>query len=237
MNVNNGSSRGLAVRLRGVSRTYRDGGLNGRDVVVLRAIDLAVKDGETLAIVGPSGSGKSTLLNLLGALDLPDEGTVEVLGQDLGHLDDEELAELRGARIGFVFQFHQLLPDFTILENVEMPGRIAGHRMGYVKARARELLQEVGLHDRVDFFPSELSGGERQRVAICRALINNPSLLLADEPTGNLDAASGTAILEIFLALRRRRKMTAVIVTHNMDVARQCERIVRLDSGKISPHT
>jgi len=223
----------VAVRLSGVSRTYRDGGLGGRKVPVLNGVDLEVFTGETLAIVGPSGSGKSTLLNLLGALDLPDQGKVEVLGNDLACLDDDGLAQLRGAAIGFVFQFHQLLPDFTILENVEMPGRIAGGSSSDLRRRAAHLLEEVGLAERGDFFPAELSGGERQRVAICRALFNRPALLLADEPTGNLDAVSGATILDLFLGLSARHQMTAIVVTHNMAVASRCQRVVRLESGAL----
>ncbi len=228
------STSELAVKLAAVSRTYRDGGLGGRDVPVLSSIDLEVATGETLAVVGPSGSGKSTLLNLLGALDHPDGGTVELLGRDVANLDDEGLAQLRSDEIGFVFQFHQLLPDFTIIENVEMPGRISGRPLSEIRSRASELLVEVGLTDREDFFPSELSGGERQRVAICRALANRPSLLLADEPTGNLDAESGAVVLDLFMAMRQRHEMTAIIVTHNDAVAARCERVVRLDSGRLT---
>ncbi len=224
-----------AIRLRAASKTYREGGLSGRDVQVLDAVDLSVDCGELIAVIGPSGSGKSTLLNLIGTLDSQDAGLVEILGRDLSRLTEDQLAELRNREIGFVFQFHQLLPDFTVLENVEMPGRIGGRRTGELRERASALLQEVGLAERQDFFPSELSGGERQRVALCRALINEPLLLLADEPTGNLDAESGGVVLDILLELRARRQMTTVIVTHNPEIANRCERIVRLEAGSLTP--
>jgi lipoprotein-releasing system ATP-binding protein len=218
----------VAVRASSLTKTYQDG---VRRVEVLRGVDLAVEPGEIVAIVGPSGSGKSTLLHLLGALDRPDVGAVEIGGQSLAGLSGAQLAAFRNRTIGFVFQFHQLLPDFTALENVMLPGRIAGLEPRQVLERARQLLLEVGLAERLDHFPSELSGGERQRVALCRALALEPPLLLADEPTGNLDPASGKTVFELLLSLQARHHTTGVLVTHNPEIARRCTRTLRLDGG------
>jgi lipoprotein-releasing system ATP-binding protein len=218
----------VAVRARGVTKVYQDG---VRRVAVLKGVDLAVQPGELVAIVGPSGSGKSTLLHLLGALDRPDAGEVEIGGRSLAGLSGGALAAFRNQTIGFVFQFHQLLPDFTALENVMLPGRIAGLEPRRVLERARGLLLEVGLEERLDHFPNQLSGGERQRVALCRALALEPPLLLADEPTGNLDPASGETVFELLLALQARHRTTGVLVTHNPEIARRCTRILRLDGG------
>jgi lipoprotein-releasing system ATP-binding protein len=218
----------VAVRASGVTKVYQDG---VRQVEVLKGVDLAVEPGELVAIVGPSGSGKSTLLHLLGALDRPDAGEVEIGGRSLAGLSGAALAAFRNQTIGFVFQFHQLLPDFTALENVMLPGRIAGLEPWRVLERARGLLLEVGLAERLDHFPSQLSGGERQRVALCRALALEPPLLLADEPTGNLDPASGETVFELLLALQARHRTTGVLVTHNPEIARRCTRILRLDGG------
>jgi lipoprotein-releasing system ATP-binding protein len=223
----------VAVRAVGLTKTYQDG---VRRVEVLRQVDLAVRPGEIVAIVGPSGSGKSTLLHLLGALDRPDAGTVEIGGQSLAGLTGAQLAMFRNRTIGFVFQFHQLLPDFTALENVMLPGRIAGAEPRQVLERARGLLSEVGLAERLDHFPSQLSGGERQRVALCRALALEPPLLLADEPTGNLDPASGETVFELLLSLQTRHRTTGVLVTHNPEIARRCTRTLRLDGGVLHPY-
>jgi lipoprotein-releasing system ATP-binding protein len=223
----------VAVRARGLTKTYQDG---VRRVEVLRGIDLAIEPGELVAIVGPSGSGKSTLLLLLGALDRPDAGTVEIGGQSLAGLSGARLAGFRNQTIGFVFQFHQLLPDFSALENVMLPGRIAGLEPPRVLERARGLLVEVGLADRLDHFPSQLSGGERQRVALCRALALEPPLLLADEPTGNLDPESGETVFELLLALQARHGTTGILVTHNPEIARRCTRTLRLDGGVLHPY-
>jgi lipoprotein-releasing system ATP-binding protein len=216
----------VAIHAEGVSKSYRDG---TRQVEVLRGIDLHVDAGERVAVVGPSGSGKSTLLHLLGALDTPDTGTIRIGDQEVNRI--HRLAEFRNRTLGFVFQFHQLLPDFTALENVMLPGRIADHEPRDVHRRAIELLAEVGLEERMDHFPNELSGGERQRVALCRALALDPPLLLADEPTGNLDPASGEQVLELLTTLQERRGTTVVLVTHNPDIARRCGRILTLDRG------
>jgi lipoprotein-releasing system ATP-binding protein len=223
----------VAVRASNLTKTYQDG---VRRVEVLKGIDLAVEPGELVAIVGPSGSGKSTLLHLLGALDRPDTGAVEIGGQSLTGLSGARLAEFRNRTIGFVFQFHQLLPDFTALENVMLPGRIAGFEPPRVLERARGLLVEVGLLERLDHFPSQLSGGERQRVALCRALALEPPLLLADEPTGNLDPESGETVFELLLALQARHGTTGVLVTHNPEIARRCTRTLRLDGGVLHPY-
>ncbi|HEY4592395.1 MAG TPA: ABC transporter ATP-binding protein [Thermoanaerobaculia bacterium] len=223
----------VAVRATRLAKTYQDG---VRRVEVLRWIDLVVEPGEMVAIVGPSGSGKSTLLHLLGALDRPDAGSVEIGGQSLAGLSGAQLAGFRNRTIGFVFQFHQLLPDFTALENVMLPGRIAGLEPPRVLERARGLLVEVGLADRLDHFPSQLSGGERQRVALCRALALEPPLLLADEPTGNLDPESGETVFALLLALQARHGTTGILVTHNPEIARRCTRTLRLDGGVLHPY-
>jgi lipoprotein-releasing system ATP-binding protein len=222
----------VQIRARGLRKVYRDA---GREVEVLRRVDLDIAGGELVAIVGPSGSGKTTLLNVLGGLDRPDEGSVEVGGTRLGDLDRDRLATFRNRTIGFVFQFHQLLPDFTALENVMLPGRIAGQSAREAAQRARELLGEVGLDDRLEHYPAELSGGEQQRVAMCRALFLQPPLLLADEPTGNLDPATGRRVFELLVELHERHRMTAVLVTHNPEVAERCAKIWRLDEGVLSP--
>ncbi len=218
----------VQVLAAGVHKTYVDG---VRRVEVLRGVDLAVEPGELVAIVGPSGSGKSTLLHLLGALDRPDQGTIAIGGTVLDDLGGRRLARFRNRTIGFVFQFHQLLADFNALENVMLPGRIAGQEPRRVLARAQALLEEVGLADRLDHFPSQLSGGERQRVAICRALALEPPLLLADEPTGNLDPESGAQVFDLFLELQARHQTTGVLVTHNPAIAARCGRVLKLEGG------
>ena len=223
----------VAVRAGGLTKTYQDG---VRRVEVLKGVDLTVDPGEMVAIVGPSGSGKSTLLHLLGALDRPDAGKVEIGGRPLAGLSGAALAGFRNRTIGFVFQFHQLLPDFTALENVMLPGRIAGLDPRRVLESARRLLLEVGLGERLDHFPNQLSGGERQRVALCRALVLEPPLLLADEPTGNLDPESGESVFSLLLALQARHGTTGVLVTHNPDIAERCSRILRLDGGVLHPY-
>jgi lipoprotein-releasing system ATP-binding protein len=222
----------VTVRASALCKSYQDG---TRRIPVLRGVDLAVEPGELVAVVGPSGSGKSTLLHLLGALDRPDSGTVEIDGRLLAGLSGGALAAFRNRTIGFVFQFHQLLPDFTALENVMLPGRIAGRAPRQVLAQARLLLDEVGLAERRDHFPSQLSGGERQRVALCRALVLEPPLLLADEPTGNLDPASGEQVFALLLEMQERHRTTAVLVTHNPAIARRCGAIQRLENGVLLP--
>ena len=220
----------VSVRATGLAKSYRDG---ARVVEVLRGVDLEVGPGELVAVVGPSGSGKSTLLHLLGALDRPDDGRIEVAGQALERLDARAAAAFRNRTIGFVFQFQELLPDFTALENVLMPGRIAEIAPRRLLERSRALLAEVGLEDRTDHFPGELSGGERQRVALCRALLLEPPLLLADEPTGNLDPASGERVFELLTRLQARHGTTALVVTHNPELAGRCGRVLELRGGQL----
>ncbi|MCY3929849.1 MAG: ABC transporter ATP-binding protein [Acidobacteria bacterium] len=220
------------ISVSGVTKAYRDGEVRRQ---VLRGVDLELAPGGTVAIVGPSGSGKSTLLNILGALDTADAGTVRIDGVDVSASRPAALAGFRNRSLGFVFQFHQLLPDFTAIENVIMPGRIAGRSAASLLADGLDLLDQVGLRDRAADFPQQLSGGERQRVAICRALVLEPPVLLADEPTGNLDAASGEQVLELLAGLRRRRGTTMVLVTHNPEVARRCGSVLRLDGGRLTP--
>lgn len=220
----------VAVEARGVEKAYRD---VSRRVVVLAGVDLLVEPGEIVSVVGPSGSGKTTLLHLLGGLESPDAGSVVVGGTDLGDLRGKELARFRNRTIGFVFQFHQLLPDFTALENVMLPGRIAGREAASNRRHAVELLEEVGLEARLEHFPNELSGGERQRVALCRALALEPPLLLADEPTGNLDPATGERVFGLLLTLAERHGTTMIMVTHNREIASRCARMLLLDDGML----
>jgi lipoprotein-releasing system ATP-binding protein len=220
----------VAVVARGLAKSYRDA---ARTVEVLRGADLELEPGELVAVVGPSGSGKSTLLHLLGGLDRPDAGTIEVGGQRIETLSAAAMAGYRNRTVGFVFQFHQLLADFTALENVALPGRIAGRPADELEVRARALLGEVGLADRADHFPSQLSGGEQQRVALCRALLLEPPLVLADEPTGNLDPAAGEAVFALLAALVERHATTALVVTHNRELARRCARILVLEAGRL----
>jgi lipoprotein-releasing system ATP-binding protein len=221
----------LGVRTRELFKTFRDG---ERSIEVLRGVDLDVAPGEFVAVVGPSGCGKSTLLHLLGGLDQPDAGEVCIGEQRLGALDGSALAAFRNRAIGFVFQFQELLSDFTALENVVLPGRIRGLSGARLERRARDLLAEVGLEDRSATFPSELSGGERQRIALCRALLLEPPLLLADEPTGSLDPESGEIVFDLMLGLQQRHGTTALVVTHNPDLARRCGRVLHLEGGRLS---
>lgn len=223
---------GVGIEAQRLVKTYRDG---ERRIEVLRGVDLSVGEGEMAAVVGPSGSGKSTLLHLLGALDRPTSGEVSIGGQRLRALDPNALAAFRNRTLGFVFQFHELLEDFTAIENVMLPGRIAGKPPLEVWQRAARLLDEVGLSSRLDHFPGELSGGEKQRVAICRALALEPPVLLADEPTGNLDPESGEQVFELLLDLQRRHRTTAVLVTHNPEIAQRCGRIFSLEGGLLEP--
>jgi lipoprotein-releasing system ATP-binding protein len=218
----------VAVAARGLYKSYRDGELH---IEVLRGVDLEVAAGELVAVVGPSGSGKSTLLHILGALDRPDAGKVEIGGHEIASFGTTDLASFRNRTIGFVFQFQELLADFTALENVMLPGRIAGLSGSPLVERARSMLAEVDLADRSGHYPNQLSGGEQQRVALCRALLLEPPLLLADEPTGNLDPASGEHVFELLLELQRKRGTTALLVTHNPLLANRCGRLFALDGG------
>jgi len=220
----------VAVSVRGLVRSFREA---GRTVEVLRGVELDLEPGELVAVVGPSGSGKSTLLHLLGGLDRPDAGSIEVGGRRVDRLDPAERARFRNRTVGFVFQFHQLLSDFTALENVALPGRIAGLPAEQLERRAGSLLAEVGLADRRDHFPSQLSGGEQQRVALCRALSLEPPLVLADEPTGNLDPAAGELVFDLLERLVAVHGTTGLVVTHNRDLARRCARILVLEGGTL----
>lgn len=202
---------------------------------VLRGVDLKVDRGEAVAIVGPSGSGKSTLLHCLGGLDRPDAGTVSIRGQDLLGRRDGELARIRNRDIGFVFQFHHLLPDFTALENVMLPVLIGGSPRAEAVERARRGLDEVGLLPRASHAPAELSGGEQQRVAVARALVNDPAVVLADEPSGNLDPATGATLHALLEKLRHQRGATFVIATHDPALARSAGRVFALHDGHLRP--
>ena len=206
----------------------------GRVVSVLQGIDLTVEEGEMVCVVGPSGAGKSTLLHLLGTLDLPSSGRILYDGVDVTAMSSSLLARFRNRRIGFVFQFHHLLPEFTAVENVMMPGLVQGAARGPLERRARELLEEVGLAHRLTHRPGELSGGEQQRVALARALVMEPRLVLADEPTGNLDTATSDAIHALFFDLNKRRGTTFLIVTHSRDLAARMPRVVSMRDGAIA---
>ncbi len=218
------------IRLQDVVRTYPMG---KTEVRALRGLDLEVREGEFLAIMGPSGSGKSTLMHLIGALDLPDGGKVLLGDLDISQQDGNFLAELRGKKIGFVFQSFNLIPTLTALENVELPMIFQRVPRRERRKRAQKLLEQVGLGERLHHKPTELSGGEQQRVAIARALVNDPEILLADEPTGNVDSETGAQIMQLLKQLNEERGMTVVVVTHDPEVARYAHRIVRLRDGQI----
>jgi lipoprotein-releasing system ATP-binding protein len=198
---------------------------------VLEGLEFELGEGEIVAVMGASGVGKTTFLNLLGALDTPTEGTILLEGEDIHAKEEREKARLRNAKIGFVFQFYHLLPEFSALENVFLPPLIGGMSRREAGERARAILKEVFLEDRADQKPSLLSGGEQQRVAIARALVNEPRLLLADEPTGNLDRKTGEAIMELILELHRRKGLASVIVTHNEKIARYCQKQYVMEAG------
>lgn len=217
------------VEVRGLSKAYE--AVNGVRIEVLKNVDLSVAKGEVVAVVGESGSGKSTLLHILGALDRPDSGEVLFEGKDIFTGSDELLSTFRNRRIGFVFQFHHLLPEFSAVENVFMPALIGGVKLEKARIRAVSLLDRVGLKDRMDHRPSELSGGEKQRVAIARALMNEPDLILADEPTGNLDERTAQALHEEMLRLSREMNQTFILVTHNPAFAAMADRTLKLDHG------
>ncbi|MGD0524118.1 MAG: ABC transporter ATP-binding protein [Polyangiaceae bacterium] len=205
----------------------------GRTLEVLRGIDLQIDDGEILCIVGPSGAGKSTLLHCIGTLDVPTRGSIRLAGEEVTAMPGWRLAELRNRTIGFVFQFHHLLPEFNALENVMMPGLVQGRPKRELDARARALLEEVGLLSRILHRPGELSGGEQQRVALARALMLEPKLLLADEPTGNLDSATSSQIHDLIFGINKQRGTTVIVVTHNPALADSMPRVVTLRDGRV----
>jgi len=215
------------IQLRGVSKTVMSG---GQPLTILHPLDLDVADGRCLAIIGPSGSGKSTLLGLIAGLDSASSGTITIGGTDITKLDEDRLARLRGEKVGFVFQFFHLVPSLTAKENIQVPMEIAGRRDAAERAQA--LLDEVGLHDRGHHYPSQLSGGEQQRIAIARALANDPPLILADEPTGNLDSSNGRHVLDLLLQVRRSRGVTLVLVTHDPNVAAVADDRLVLRDGR-----
>ncbi|MEM1361142.1 MAG: ABC transporter ATP-binding protein [Pseudomonadota bacterium] len=220
-----------ALRLRGVSRCYNPGLAN--EVVVLRDLDLTLAPGELVALTAPSGAGKSTLLHISGLLDQPDGGTVEINGQETTTLSDAKRTALRRDSLGFVYQFHHLLPEFTAAENVILPQLAAGMPRRKAEDRASRLLEKVGLAARADHRPAALSGGEAQRTALCRALANAPVVLLADEPTGNLDPATAETVFTTLLELVRETGLAALIATHNPEIATRTDRHIRLVNGRI----
>ena len=222
----------LAVKADGLSKTYYG---EGAPVTVFQNLSFELPAGLFAAVMGPSGSGKSTLLHLIGGIDRPDSGTVEVFGRSLEALPPRDRARFRNENIGFVFQFHHLLPEFTAEENVAFPDRIAGVPESEARRRAAALLERVGLSDRGDHGARALSGGEQQRVAIARALARRPGLLLADEPTGNLDAVSAGAVFALLRELHAERGMTTLLVTHNPDLASRCDRLFKMSREGISP--
>jgi lipoprotein-releasing system ATP-binding protein len=220
------------VEVAGLTKTYRSG---TGELRVLRGLDLSVERGEMVAVVGASGVGKSTLLHVLGGLDQFDAGEIKVGETDLGRMSDAEVVAYRNRHIGFVFQFHHLLPEFDALENTEMPLRIARVPLAEARPKAEALLRRVGLGERLAHRPGTLSGGEQQRVAIARALVMEPALLLADEPTGDLDEATADALHELLRDMHGERGLTSVIATHNSRLAATCDRILRLEGGRLVP--
>jgi len=225
------STRPVVVEARGLRKVYPGGG--GTELTVLDGVDLQVAPGEAVAIIGASGAGKSTLLHLLGGLDTPTGGEVEVAGRRLHTLEGAELATFRNEVIGFVFQFHHLLREFTALENVMMPVLIGGGERPEAEARARSLLEQVGLADRASHRSTELSGGEQQRVAVARALANNPAVILADEPSGNLDAHTSDRLHDLFFRLRQEHGVALVLATHNRELADRTDRILMVKEGAL----
>lgn len=218
------------IELKNLTKIYK----NGMEFRALDNANLKIKKGEFVAIVGPSGSGKSTLMHLIGLLDTPSLGTLLIDGRDVTKMSDRERSEMRNRMLGFVFQYHHLLPDFTALENVAMPLLIAGKSRKEAKEIAEKLLKEVGLEDRMDHKPGELSGGQNQRVAVARALSCSPAIVLGDEPTGNLDTKTGDMIYDLLRRLNRQYNQTFIVVTHNEDLASKADRIIRLVDGKIT---
>jgi putative ABC transport system ATP-binding protein len=223
------SRKGKAIKAKGITKVYQMGEVQ---VHALRGVSLEIKHGEVVAIMGPSGSGKSTLMNIIGCLDRPTSGEYYLDGELVSNLSDNQLAAIRNKKVGFVFQNYNLLARSTALANVELPMRYAGVNEGR-REKAEKVLEAVGLQDRMDHKPTELSGGQQQRVALARALINNPTIILADEPTGNLDSKSGKEILELLLKLNKDFGTTLIIVTHDANIADKTNRIIRLHDGQV----
>jgi lipoprotein-releasing system ATP-binding protein len=222
------------IQLQNLEKTYRTA---RGELTLFRGLSLEIQPGEMVAIVGQSGAGKSTLLHLLGALDKPTAGTVHCASVNVAQLSPQEAAAFRNREIGYVWQFHYLLPEFTAQENVAMPLLARGLRKSEAMATAAEWLREVGLEDRGGHRPGELSGGEQQRVALARALVNNPRLLLADEPTGDLDEATAGRVFDMIERLHASHGLTSILVTHNMELAARCTRVLRLESGRLNAYT
>ena len=215
------------IQIKGITKNFGE-------LQVLKGIDLVINEGEVVSIVGPSGAGKTTLLQIMGTLDKADTGTVILNGTDVGALKEKELSAFRNRQIGFVFQFHQLLPEFTALENVMMPALIGGVSLSVAQKKAKEMLELLGLSDRSEHKPSELSGGEKQRVAVARALINEPAVILADEPSGSLDSRNKEELHQLFFYLREKLGQTFVIVTHDEGLAQLTDRTIHLVDGKVA---
>ena len=219
------------LKMEGIYKSYNSGRVN--EVPVLRNCDLTLNAGQVVSLVAPSGAGKSTLLHIAGLLDTANSGRLQIVGQDVTHAGDKLRTDMRRMKIGFVYQFHHLLPEFTAVENIMLPQQATGLKPSAARMRALDLLAQVGLSDRGHHRPSELSGGEQQRVAFCRALANAPKLLLADEPTGNLDPETSDQVFSVLMEPVRATGMAALVATHNMDLAARMDRQVRLDKGQI----
>lgn len=219
------------IELKNVSKVYE---LGGEKITALDGVNLKVDKGDSIAIMGPSGSGKSTLANIIGGLDIPDSGQVLVDGADISKVSDKVLSEYRNKKIGFIFQTFNLQPNYTALENVQIPLIFSGIGTSERKKRAIECLRAVGLEDRMKHRPNQLSGGQRQRVCIARALANNPEVIIADEPTGNLDSKKGQEIVEILKNLNQKAGITIIVITHDPDVAKMAKRVIRIHDGRIS---
>lgn len=221
------------LSLSGLTKVYNPA--TPGEVNVLRGASLSIARGEVVALVAPSGAGKSTLLHIAGLLDTPDAGQVQIAGRDMSALSDRKRTEVRREQVGFIYQFHHLLPEFSAEENIVLPQLANGVAPGVAQTRARDLLGRVGVADRASHRPAELSGGEQQRVAFCRALANKPALLLADEPTGNLDPETSDTVFAALMELVRETGLSALIATHNMELAARMDRVLRMDGGEITP--